>query len=150
MRLGWRTPRVDSFKLAELAYTRIENGHKHKKTFIFTVFMWLLYVQLLLRTEQIRVCVSRWDQPNLPRTVTRKCSLRGLYVCVGRLDIENLLKSPLIYSIPWFSLGSWGFACRGEAHQSIPGATGLNPPELPISDEAWNDLHIASTVVKLR
>ena len=48
MRLGWRTPRVDSFKLAELAYTRIENAHKvRKKTFIFTVFMWLLYVQLL-------------------------------------------------------------------------------------------------------
>ena len=48
MRLGWRTPRVDGFKLTELAYTRIENAHKvRKKTFIFTVFMWLLYVQLL-------------------------------------------------------------------------------------------------------
>jgi len=48
MRLGWRTPRVDSLKLAELAYTRIENAHKvRKNTFIFTVVMWLLYVQLL-------------------------------------------------------------------------------------------------------
>jgi len=48
MRVGWRTPRVDSFKLAELAYTRIENAHKvRKKTFVFTVCMWLLYVQLL-------------------------------------------------------------------------------------------------------
>jgi len=38
MRLGWRTPRVDSFKLAELAYTRNENAHKvRKKTFVFTV-----------------------------------------------------------------------------------------------------------------
>jgi len=34
MRLGWRTPRVDSFKLVE--YTRIENAHKvRKKIFVF-------------------------------------------------------------------------------------------------------------------
>jgi len=46
-------------------------------------------------------------------------------------------------------LGVWGFVCSGEAHQSIPVATGLNPLELPISDEAWNALHIASTGVKL-
>jgi len=68
MRLGWWTPRVDSFKLAELAYTRIENANKvRKKTFIFTVFMWLLYhiaatyniCTTTVRTEQIRVCVSR-------------------------------------------------------------------------------------------
>jgi len=45
--------------------------------------------------------------------------------------------------------GAWGFVCRYEDHQSIPLATRLNPPELPISDEAWNDLHIASTGVKL-
>jgi len=37
----------------------------------------------------------------------------------------------------------------GEAHLSIPVATGLNPPELPIRDEAWNDPHIASTGVQL-
>jgi len=41
------------------------------------------------------------------------------------------------------------FAYRGEAHQSIPVATGQNPPELPISDESSNDLHIASTGMKL-
>ena len=47
MRLGWRTPRVDSLKLAELAHTRIENAYKiHKKTFVLTAFVWLLYVQL--------------------------------------------------------------------------------------------------------
>jgi len=44
---------------------------------------------------------------------------------------------------------TWGFACGGETHQSIPVATGLNPSELPICDEACNDLHIASTGVKL-
>jgi len=46
-------------------------------------------------------------------------------------------------------LETWGFVCGGEAHQSIPVATGLNPPELPLSDGAWNDLHNASTGVKL-
>ena len=108
MRLGWRTPRVDSFKLAVLAYTRIENAHKvRKKTFIFTVFMWLLYVQLLW--GQNRYAFVWAVRINLPRTVARTCSLGGLYVCAGRLDIENLLKSPLIYSIPWFNLGLGAF-----------------------------------------
>jgi len=45
--------------------------------------------------------------------------------------------------------GAWGFVSRGEAHQSIPVATGQYPPELTISGEAWNDLHIVSTGVKL-
>jgi len=31
MQLGWWTLRVDSGKLAELAYTRIENAHKVRK-----------------------------------------------------------------------------------------------------------------------
>jgi len=73
---------------------------------------------------------------NPPRTVGRKCSLEGLYFCAGRLDIKNLSKSPLIYTVSYFNFGAWGFVCRGEAHQSIPVAMGLNPPELPISDEA--------------
>jgi len=45
--------------------------------------------------------------------------------------------------------GAWGFVSRGEAHQSIPVATGQYPPELTISGETWNDLHIVSTGVKL-
>ena len=90
MRLGWRTPRVDSLKLAELAYTRIENTHKVcKKTFIFTVFMWLFYVQLLW--GQKRYAFVWAVRINLPRTVAKKCSLGELYICAGRLDIENLL-----------------------------------------------------------
>ena len=44
MRLGWRTPRVESLKLSELAETRVENAHKvRKKTFV-SLFMWLLHV----------------------------------------------------------------------------------------------------------
>jgi len=40
MRLGWRTPRVDSLKLSELAYTRIENVHKvRKKTRFYTIYV---------------------------------------------------------------------------------------------------------------
>ena len=49
MQLGWWTLRIDSGKLAELAYTRIENTHKKKKkTFVFIYADdWLLYAQLL-------------------------------------------------------------------------------------------------------
>jgi len=42
-----------------------------------------------------------------------------------------------------------GFFWRGEVHQRTPVATGLNLPELPVSDEAWKNPHIASTGVKL-
>jgi len=61
MRLIWRTPRVDSLKLAELVYTRIENAHKvRKKTFVF-IYVAVIYTTAV-GTEQIRVCVSRYDQ----------------------------------------------------------------------------------------
>jgi len=61
MRLVWRTPRVDSLKHVELAYTRTENAHKvWKKTFVF------IYVAVICTTtegiEQIRVCVACYDQ----------------------------------------------------------------------------------------
>jgi len=44
-------------------------------------------------------------------------------------------------------LGPWGFVWRGEAYQSTPVATGLNPPELPISDEARNNTHIQGSKI---
>jgi len=35
----------------------------HKKPFVFTAIMWLLHVRTTTGgTEQIRVCVSRYDQ----------------------------------------------------------------------------------------
>ena len=100
--------------------------------------MWLLYVQLLGGRTDTR-CVSRCDQSaqNRRQKVFTKVVLR-----LSRLGIENLLKSPLIYSVSYFNLGPLGFCLD-------PVATGLNPPELPISDEARNDSHIASTGVKL-
>jgi len=52
----------------------------------------------------------------------------------------------VFHSLIW---GPWGFVWRGEAHQSTPVATGLNPPEQPIRDEARNDAHGASPAVKL-
>ena len=59
MRLGWRTPEVDSMKLAELAYTRIENAHKvRKKTHFYSIYVAVICATTV-RTEQIRVCVSR-------------------------------------------------------------------------------------------
>jgi len=51
----------------------------------------------------------------------------------------------VLHTLIW---GPWSFVWRGEAHQSIPVATGLNLPELPISDEARNDAHGASAGVK--
>jgi len=47
MRLGWRTHRADSLKLAEIACTRIENARKvRKKTFVYTYVAVIAYVQL--------------------------------------------------------------------------------------------------------
>jgi len=52
-----------------LAYTRIENWHKvRKKTFVFIyVADWLLCTTTG-GTEQIRLCVSRYDQPTQNRS----------------------------------------------------------------------------------
>ena len=83
--------------------------------------------------------MSRYDQSIQYRR--QKLFIGGFYICAGRIDIENLLKSLLIQAIVSHILISrpWGFVWRGEAHQRIPVATGLRPPELPISDE--NDAH---------
>jgi len=39
------------------------------------------------------------------RPVARKSSIGGLYVCAGGFDIENLIKTPLIYSVSYFNFG---------------------------------------------
>jgi len=82
MRLGWRTPRVESLKLVDC--TGIEYAHTYARNFSFFI-MWLLYVQLL----------SRKNRYGLVRSIM------------------------------------------------------INPPELPIDDEARNEAHIASTGVRL-
>jgi len=43
------------------------------------------------------------------RTITRKSSIEGLYVCAGGLTFCKLTKTPLIYSISYSNLGSWSF-----------------------------------------
>jgi len=40
----------------------------------------------------------------ISRNVARKSSIGG-FTFVQGLDIENLMKTPLIYSIPYFNLG---------------------------------------------
>jgi len=86
MRLGWWTPRVDKLKLAELAYTIIENPHKvRKQTFVF------IYVAVICTTtggQNRCVCVSRCDQSaqNRRQKVFTRMALR-----LRRLGIENLL-----------------------------------------------------------
>ena len=57
-------------------------------------------------TKQIRVCVSRYDQS--VQNHRQKVFTRGLYVCAGRLGTENVLKSPLIYSVSYLNLGALG------------------------------------------
>ena len=48
------------------------------------------------------------------RTVARKSSIRGLYVCAGVAWCSNLTKIPLIYNVSFFNLGELG-ALFGEA-----------------------------------
>jgi len=72
-------------------------------------------------TEQIRVCVSRYDQST--QNCRQKMFTMGLYVCAGRLDIENLLESAVIYSVSYFNLGDLGLCLEG-----------LIPPKHPRGD----------------
>jgi len=59
MRLRWRTPGFNSLKLAN--YTGIENAHKaRKKAFAFDC-MAVMY-NYCGATEQMRACVSRYDE----------------------------------------------------------------------------------------
>jgi len=58
------------------------------------------------RTKQIRVYVSGCDQSAENRR--QKVFTGGALRCAGRLDIEDLLKSPLIYSVSYFNLGGLG------------------------------------------
>jgi len=47
------------------------------------------------------------------RTVARKPLIRELYVCAGGLDIESLIKTPLICSVSYFNLGGLGALFEG-------------------------------------
>jgi len=60
---------------------------------------WAVICATTVRTEQIRVYVSRQDQSVQNRSQKLVFTV-GVYICAGRLDIDNLLKSPLIYDIP--------------------------------------------------
>jgi len=118
---GWQ------FELAELAYTRIENAHKVAYAIkLSCLFMWLLCVELL--GGKNRYAFVWAIMFNLPRSVARKCSL-GLYVCTGRLDIENLLISPLIYSVSYFNLGAVGLCLDRRRPPKHPRSNG--------SESAW-------------
>jgi len=61
---------------------------------------------------------------NPPRTVDRKCSLGGLYLCAGRFDSGNLLKSSLIYSVSYFNLGALGLCLEGRSPPKHPRGDG--------------------------
>jgi len=59
MRLGWRTPRVDSLKLVN--YTRIENAYEvRKNTFVF--YCVTVICTITKGKKQTWACASRYDQ----------------------------------------------------------------------------------------
>jgi len=64
------------------------------------------------------------------RTVARKFSIGvlqfcgGLFVCAGGLDITQLTKTLIIYSVSRFNLGAWSFVW-GAKPTKAPVATGL-------------------------
>jgi len=69
MRLGWRTPRVDSLKLVNC--TRIENAHKiRKKTYIFYYVTVICTVQLQYWGDRLNRYGLVWavtiNPPKLP------------------------------------------------------------------------------------
>jgi len=100
-----------------------------KKTFVF------IYVAVIRATtggtEQIRVCVSRYDQSAQDRG--QKVFTRGLYVCEGRLDIEKLLKSPLIYSVSYFNLRDLELCPQGRSTKA-PRGDGTESAKAPRGD----------------
>jgi len=53
------------------------------------------------------------------RNRRQKVFNRGLHVCAGGLDIESLMKAPMLYSVSYFNLGVG--ALFG----------GLSPPKAP-------------------
>jgi len=65
-----------------------------------------------------------WVQPT--RTVARKYSVGGLYVCAGGLDILIFDKTSLIYSVSYFNLGGLELCLEGLSSTKSPVAMGLN------------------------
>jgi len=88
MRLGWRTPRVDSLKLTELVYTRIENAHKiDKKTFVIIYQRWpeslfqtptpLLFQNFSIRSQQF----FKFENPTPVQTPTTIIGANVIHPC---------------------------------------------------------------------
>ena len=89
-------------------------------------------------SENKRKQISKSRGPKQNRR--QKVFTRGLYVCVGalyvsarRLNIENFIKSPLIYSVSYLDLGVLVLCLGVLSPPKPPMATGLgrSPPPLP-------------------
>jgi len=59
-------------------------------------------------------------------------SIRGLWLCAGRLDIFKFTKTHLIYSVSCFNLGGLELCLWGLSPQKSPVATGLFLPHIII------------------
>ena len=64
--------------------------------------------------------IIQYKQCDTCRTVARKCSLGRLYIRVGGLDIENLIKTRMIYSVSYFNLGGIGTLFGGVKPTKAP------------------------------
>ena len=54
------------------------------------------------------------------KTVTRKYSIGGLYICAVGLDILKFEQTLLFYSALYFNWGSWNFVLEGLSPQKPP------------------------------
>ena len=80
------------------------------------------------------------DEDIQSSTVARKSSLGGLRSCGGGLDIENLIKTSMIYSVSYFDLEETGSLFGGLSPSNPLKATGLIQRQLQYQYYAVNKL----------
>jgi len=109
------------------------NGHIFSQHSVLTTTLLITFPFTGFKKFNFSCCINFSCEPttlhksNLTciRTVARKSSIVGLNVCAGGLDIENLIKTPLIHIGSHFNLGGSVFPLGGLNHQSPPVAKGL-------------------------
>jgi len=65
-------------------------------------------MQGIFKDKQLNYDIAMCAADVHTRTVAKKSSIGGFYVCAGGLTCEND-KTPLIYSVSYFNLGSKSF-----------------------------------------
>ena len=107
------------------------NGHIFSQHSVLTTTLLITFPFTGFKKFNFSCCINFSCEPttlhksNLTciRTVARKSSIVGLNVCAGGLDIENLIKTPLIHIGSHFNLGGSVFPLGG-----------LKPPKPPCGE----------------